>query len=271
LKPNFDILRLVAAVTAHRHGTKQAHASGWRRTIKAVILAGGKGTRLAPYTTVLPKPLMPIDDMPILEIVLRQLRAHGVQEVTLTVGYLASLIRAYLDQSSLGQLLDLTYHHEAAPLGTAGALATVAGLDETFIAMNGDILTTLDYSALVRFHREQGATLTVAVTKKRVQIELGVLHLDDESRIIGYDEKPVKEYPASMGIYVYEPRALDFIEPNVYLDLPTLVRRLIERGEKVCGYESDAFWLDIGNRDDYERAVGEFARNRAAFLPPPAP
>jgi NDP-sugar pyrophosphorylase family protein len=133
--------------------------------------------------------------------------------------------------------------------------------------MNGDILTTLDYSALVRFHRAQGATLTVAVTRKRVQIELGVLQLDDKARIIGYDEKPVKEYPASMGIYVYDPRALRFIEPNVYLDLPTLVMRLIEKGEPVVGYASDAFWLDIGNRDDYERAVGEFSQHKDAFLP----
>ena len=235
--------------------------------IKAVILAGGKGTRLAPYTTVLTKPLMPIDDIPILEIVLRQLRNHGVDTVTLTVGHLAPLIRAYLDQSNICKLLNLSYHYESAPLGTAGALATVADLDDTFIAMNGDILTTLDYSALVRFHREQDATLTIAVTKKRVQIELGVLQLDDSARIVGYDEKPVKEYPASMGVYVYEPRALRFIEPSVYLDLPTLVLRLIEAGERVCGFASDAFWLDIGNRDDYERAVGEFSQHKAAFLP----
>ena len=239
----------------------------WRQEIKAVILAGGKGKRLAPFTTVLPKPLMPIDDMPILEIVLRQLHAHGVDAVTLTVGYLAPLIRAYIDQSNLCELMDVTYHYESAPLGTAGALATVTGLEETFIVMNGDILTTLDFSALVRFHREQGAILTVAVTKKRVQIELGVLGLDDRGRIIGYDEKPVKEYPASMGVYVYEPSALGYIEPNAYLDLPTLVLRLIESGERVCGYTSDAFWLDIGNRDDYERAVIEFSKHKADFLP----
>jgi NDP-sugar pyrophosphorylase family protein len=132
--------------------------------------------------------------------------------------------------------------------------------------MNGDILTTLDYSDLIRFHREQMATLTVAVTKKRVQVELGVLALDGDSRIIGYDEKPIKEYDASMGIYVYEPRAVRFIEPNVYLDLPTLVLRLIEKGERVCGYPSDAFWLDIGTRGDYERAVTEFSKAKAAFL-----
>jgi NDP-sugar pyrophosphorylase family protein len=235
--------------------------------IKAVILAGGKGTRLAPYTTVFPKPLMPLDGVPILEIVLRQLRHHGFDEVMLAVGYLAPLIRAYLDQSTVSRDLRILYHQEAEPLGTAGALATVAGLDETFLAMNGDILTTLDYAALVRFHQEQGAALTVAVTRKRVQIELGVLHIDSDHRVVGYEEKPVKEYPASMGVYVYDPRTLGHIEPNTYLDLPTLVLRLIERGERVAAFRSDAFWLDMGNRDDYERAVAEFAGRKAEFLP----
>jgi NDP-sugar pyrophosphorylase family protein len=235
--------------------------------IKAVILAGGKGTRLAPYTTVFPKPLMPLDGLPILEIVLRQLRYHGCETITLAVGYLAPLIRAYLDQSSVSRLVRIAYHQEAEPLGTAGALATVAGLDEPFLAMNGDILTTLDYTALINFHHEQRAALTVAVTRKRVQIELGVLQIESDHRVSGYEEKPIKDYPASMGVYVYDPRTLRHIVPNAYLDLPSLVLRLIERGERVAAFRSDAFWLDMGNRDDYERAVAEFAGRRAEFLP----
>jgi NDP-mannose synthase len=238
-----------------------------RSAIKAVILAGGRGTRLAPYTAVLPKPLMPIDDLPILEIVLRQLKQHGFDEATLAVGHLAALLRAYLDNSDISRRIRLTYHYESKPLGTAGALATVEGLDGTFLVMNGDILTTLDYSALIQFHRSHDAALTVAMTKKRVQIELGVLHVDENDGIIGYDEKPVKEYPASMGVYVYEPSVLRFIERDVYLDLPTLVLRLIAAGQRVCGYPSDAFWLDMGNRGDYERAVQEFAARRSEFLP----
>lgn len=222
---------------------------------------------MAPYTTVLPKPLMPIDDVPIVEIVLRQLARAGFDEVILAVGYLAPLIRAYLDQTKISRTVRLSYHQESAPLGTAGALASIKGLVETFLAMNGDILTTLDYAWLVERHRQSGAALTVAVTKKQVQIELGVLELASDGRIVGYDEKPVKEYPASMGIYVYEPRVLGFIEPDRYLDLPTLVLRLIEAGERVYGFPSDAFWLDMGNRDDYERATAEFLQRKAEFLP----
>lgn len=210
---------------------------------------------------------MPIDDVPIVEIVLRQLARHGFDEVTLAVGYLAPLIRAYLDQAPISELVRLSYHYEADPLGTAGALATIEGLAETFLVMNGDILTTLDYSQLVAAHRASGAALTVAVTKKRVQIELGVLDLAADGRIVGYDEKPIKEYPASMGIYVYEPRVLRHIERGRYLDLPSLVLRLIEKKERVCGFASDAFWLDMGNRDDYERATAAFVERKAEFLP----
>jgi NDP-sugar pyrophosphorylase family protein len=235
--------------------------------LQAVILAGGKGVRLAPYTTVFPKPLMPIDGVPIIEIVLRQLHAHGFDNITLAVGYLAPLIRAYLSQSSLSGLMEISYHQESEVLGTAGPLGTIEGLGETFLVMNGDILSTLDYSALMRFHKERGSALTIAVTRKRVQIELGVLGIDADDRVVGYDEKPVKEYPASMGVYIYDKRTLAHIEPRTYLDLPTLVLRLIDRGELVTAYANDAFWLDIGNRDDYERAVKEFSERKDAFLP----
>lgn len=240
---------------------------------RAVIFAGGKGTRLAPFTTVLPKPLVPVGDMPILEIMLRQLVHHGVTDVVVAVGHLSSLIRAYFENHPLTRVLNLRYHQEAAPLGTAGALAIMPGLDEPFLAMNGDVLTTLDYSELLRRHVERDAAMTIAVTRKRVQIELGVLQLDGEGRVVGYDEKPIKEYPASMGIYAYSPRIRKYMEPNVYLDVPTLVLRLIEKGEVVQTYMPDVFWLDMGNRGDLELAVAAFEANRGAFLPdgPAAP
>lgn len=232
-----------------------------------MILAGGKGTRLAPYTTVLPKPLMPVGDTPILETVLRQMKYYGVDDVVLAVGYLASIIRAYFDRNPLSNEMRIRYHQEQEPLGTAGALSSIEGLDEPFIAMNGDILTTLDYSELMRYHREQNAALTIAVTQKRVQIELGVLQMDGSNTIIGYDEKPVKLFPSSMGIYAYDPRVIRYIERNEYLDVPALVLKLIEKGERVVGYCSDAFWLDMGNRDDYERATTEFELRKSEFLP----
>jgi NDP-mannose synthase len=235
--------------------------------MKAVILAGGKGTRLAPYTTVLPKPLVPVGGVPILETVLRQLRHHGCREVVLAVGYLGALIRAYLDQAPIAGRVTLRYHHEHEPLGTAGALATIDGLDEPFLAMNGDLLTTLDYTAMMRFHRERNAALTIAVTERRFQVEVGVLGMDRDDQVIGIEEKPIQRYPASMGIYIYSPSVLKMMDPGTYLDVPNLVLRLIDAGERVVGFRNDAFWLDMGNRADYERASEAFEKNRSAFLP----
>jgi NDP-sugar pyrophosphorylase family protein len=230
--------------------------------MKSVILAGGKGTRLLPYTTVLPKPLMPVGPMPILEIVLRQQYHHGVREVTLACGHLAELIEAFLFHHALSKLMKISYFVETIPLGTAGALRAIPGLDETFLVMNGDILTTIDYAKLIQSHRKSGAALTIAVTQKKIRIELGVLVIDDRKQVVGYDEKPVKQFPASTGIYVYEPRVLQHIEPGETLDFPTLVLRLIAAGETVAAYPTDEFWLDIGNKDDFERAGEEFENRR---------
>lgn len=235
--------------------------------MKAVILTGGKGTRLTPYTTVLPKPLLPIGNIPILEIILWQLRHYGFSEVTLAGGYLSELIQAYLINNKISEKLKIIYHREEQPLGTAGALASIDGLDRTFLVMNGDILTTIDYSKLMRYHHNKKATLTIATTEKKIQIDLGVPRIDDDNRISGYDEKPIKVFHTSTGIYIYEPHAIDFIKPNTYLDFPSLVLKLIEAGEKVVACPTNDFWLDMGNKDDYERAVKEFEQNSSAFLP----
>ncbi len=231
--------------------------------MKSVILAGGKGTRLLPYTTVLPKPLMPVGPMPILEIVLRQQYFYGVRDVTLACGHLAELIEAYLHRHPLSQRMKIRYYVESKPLGTAGALRAIPGLDETFLVMNGDILTTINYAALVAQHKQSGAALTIAVTQKKIKIELGVLLIDDKKHVVGYDEKPIKQFPASTGIYVYEPRVLQHMRPDEPLDFPTLVLRLIAAGETVAAYTTDEFWLDIGNKDDFERAGEEFEKRRA--------
>ena len=233
--------------------------------MKSVILTGGRGTRLSPYTTVLPKPLMPIGEVPILEIILRQLKHFGFSEAILACGYLAELIQAYLMNNGISKELRISYHREKEPLGTAGALSGIEGLDDTFLVMNGDILTSLDYSSLIRYHKTKKACLTVAITRKKIQIELGVLYLDSNNDILGYDEKPIKEYPASTGIYIYEPAVLNYIEKNKYLDFPNLVLRLIDAGERVVGFYADTFWLDVGNKDDYEKAVQAFEQNKLAF------
>jgi NDP-sugar pyrophosphorylase family protein len=234
--------------------------------MKAVILAGGTGTRLAPYTKILPKPLMPIGDMPILEVLLRQLSNAGVEEVILTVGYLAELLRAFFsDGSRLG--MKVRYSYEDKPLGTAGPLSLIADqLQEPFIVTNGDVLTTLDIRAFVADHRRSGAIATIATHARQVTVDLGVLQFNDDYDLTGYIEKPVYDYFVSMGIYVFEPRVLEYIPYNQRLDFPDLVLNMIEAGERVHGYLFDGYWQDLGRRDDYEQATSEFDAIRAQIL-----
>lgn len=204
--------------------------------MKAVILAGGKGTRLAPYTTVFPKPLVPLGQRPILDIIIQQLAYYGFKDIVLTVGYLAELIEAYFKNSnSRLPKINITYTKELKPTGTAGSLGLIQGLDGTFLVMNGDILTSMNYMKLVDYHKEKGGILTVGMHNKRVKIDLGVIEADKDGILTGYVEKPEKIYPVSMGIYIYEPAVLNYIEPGEYLDFPDLVLRLIENGEKVVG------------------------------------
>ncbi|MGI8839017.1 MAG: sugar phosphate nucleotidyltransferase [Pyrinomonadaceae bacterium] len=234
--------------------------------MKAVILAGGRGTRLKPYTTVFPKPLVPIGEYPVVEILIRQLSAQGINDITLTVGYLAELLKAYfLQRPSLTAKVQIAYVSEETPTGTAGSLALVPGLQETFLVMNGDVLTTLSFQKLIAYHHEQKAALTIAVHKKHVDIDLGVLVADQDGLITDYREKPKLDYLVSMGIYVYEPHVLRYIKAGVYLDFPDLVLKLIGAGERVVGYHSDDIWLDIGRPEDYQKAVDEFENHQAEF------
>ena len=234
--------------------------------MKTVILAGGKGTRLAPYTTIFPKPLVPIGDRPILEIIIRQLARNGLGDIVLSIGHLGELIEAYFQNGRLNiPEVRLDYFRENEPLGTAGSLSMIPGLDETFLAMNGDILTTLDYRALIRHHKEQQAALTIAMHRKDVKIDLGVLETNDAGELVSYNEKPCYSFNVSMGIYVYEPRALQYIPKEKYMDFPDLVRTLLDKGEKVAGFHSQDYWLDIGRREDYELAQQEFEARAAEF------
>jgi len=234
--------------------------------MKTVILAGGKGTRLAPYTTIFPKPLVPIGDRPILEIIIRQLAKQGLGNIILSIGHLGELIEAYFQSEKLYiSDLNLEYFRENEPLGTAGPLAMIPGLDETFLAMNGDILTTLDYKALIQSHREQQSALTIAMHRKDIKIDLGVLETNDRGELTSYNEKPLYSFNVSMGIYVYEPRVLQYIPKGKYMDFPDLVRVLLDQGEKVVGFHSQDYWLDIGRREDYELAQQEFDFRAAEF------
>jgi NDP-sugar pyrophosphorylase family protein len=237
---------------------------------RAVILAGGLGTRLRPYTTVLPKPLMPIGDRPILDIVIRQLVRSGFDRVTIATGYLSELIEAFFrDGSAYGVPID--YYREGEPLGTVGALSLIDGLDSDFLVMNGDVLTDVDYSELFDHHVANGHAATIATHERSVQISLGVMRFHDEldrTRVTDYIEKPTLHYEVSMGIYCFSPRAVKLLTPGERVDFPELVLRLIGIGESVKAWRSQSYWLDIGRAEDYEQAQDEFERVRDRFLPP---
>jgi NDP-sugar pyrophosphorylase family protein len=234
--------------------------------MKAVVLAGGRGARLAPYTTIFPKPLVPIGEQPILEIIIRQLVRQGIGDIILSVGHLGELIEAYFQNGHRNiPGLNLSYARESRPLGTAGPLAHIPGLDETFLVMNGDILTTLDYQALCGYHRSCGSALTIAMHKKDVRIDLGVIETNESHEVVAYREKPAYSFDVSMGIYVYEPGVLRYVTKGEYLDFPDLVVRLVSAGERVVGYHSEDYWYDIGRREDYELAQQEFEKRAREF------
>jgi NDP-sugar pyrophosphorylase family protein len=242
-------------------------------SLRAIILAGGQGRRLAPYTSVLPKPLMPVGDQAIVEILIEQLAQHGIRRITLCVGHLSHLIEAVLDGNNRGDVI-IDYVREPEPLGTAGPLRLVEGLTDTFLMMNGDLLTDLDYGALIAFHRRAGNVVTIATCERKTIIDYGVLHVETTEagipRVTRYDEKPELSLTVSMGIYVMEPAVLDYIPPGHYFDFPTLVQKLLRVGEPVDAYPFDGFWLDIGRRDDYEQALEawepKFAKGRAELI-----
>jgi NDP-mannose synthase len=233
--------------------------------MKAIILAGGKGTRLAPYTKILPKPLMPIGDMPILEIILRQIKRAGINEVIITVGHLSHLLQAFFQH---GQRfgLKISYSQEDHPLGTAGPLSLIGGLNETFLVANGDVLTTLNLHDLIAFHRESDAVATIATHTRSVKVDLGVIQFDGANQISGYIEKPTYDYSVSMGIYLFEPKVLEYIPCSQYFDFPELVLKMLAAGERVIGYPFDGYWQDLGRQDDYEQAVQEFESLRQQIL-----
>jgi NDP-sugar pyrophosphorylase family protein len=242
------------------------HSDDGLAGVRAILLAGGRGTRLAPYTTVLPKPLMPVGDMPVLEILLRQLRRAGVRNVTLSVGYLASLLEAYFGNGGRFGLA-IEYSLEEKPLGTAGPLALLDGIDDTFLVMNGDLLTTLDVRDIVREHRRRGAIATLGLFPKEVKIDLGVVKTDSDGRIVDYIEKPTLSYEVSVGMYAMEPEVLEYVPRGERLDLPDLIRRLMAEGRLVVGHRFTGYWLDIGRQEDYAAAVDLLERERATFLP----
>jgi len=234
--------------------TSAVRSSAGALDVPVVILAGGKGRRLKPYSNVFPKPLMPVGERPILEILIRQLARCGLRRIYIAVGHLSHLlINFFGDGSELG--VHIEYVREAQPLGTAGALSLLRDrLDSTFLLMNGDLLTDLDYGRLLDDHAQHRSCATIALAERTVDIDYGVIRVDDEKRLVGYDEKPQIKYLVSMGIYALEPRVLREIAPDTHHDFPSLVLRLLAEHETVRGFMHTGYWLDIGRPSDYELA-----------------
>ncbi len=235
---------------------------------RAVILAGGLGTRLRPYTVVLPKPLMPVGDRPVLDIVVRQLKHAGFDRVTISTGHLAELIEAFFgDGSNYGIPIDYVREHE--PLGTVGALALIDDLDDDFVVLNGDVLTDMSFSGVLDAHVASDAIATIAAREQPVDVSLGVMVMDedDPTRLRDYFEKPQLRYQVSMGVYCFSPKVLPFIEKGKKLDFPDLVLKLVAAGEVVRQLPSEDYWMDIGRPGDYEQAQDDFERLRERLLP----
>jgi NDP-sugar pyrophosphorylase family protein len=240
---------------------------------RAIILAGGQGTRLKPYTTLFPKALVPLDEMPVLELVIRQLKAHGFTEITLAVGHLCELIEAYFGNGSKWGV-SITYAREDKPLGTAGPLKALTDLPENFLVMNADIVSDIDYRALFDFHcqtQQSDSTpnfATIAVYRRTSKIDFGVLEFEsDTHQIRNFIEKPMLEHSVSMGIYVFNRQVREFIPDDTFFGFDQLMKTLIREQQSIRAYPFNGYWLDIGRVDDYETAVTDFQTMRNALLP----
>lgn len=234
---------------------------------RAVILAGGAGKRLRPYTTVLPKPLMPLGEYPILEIILRQLAAQGFDHVTLAVNHQAEIIKAFFNSGERWGLR-VDYSLETQPLGTMGPLRLIPDLPEDFIVMNGDVLTDLDFAAFLDRHRAEGNLFTVSAYQRENQVDYGVLVLDKTGRLAAFEEKPVHRYNVSMGVYALNRAVLADIPAGKRFGFDQLMLSLLEQGKPVAVRPYDGYWLDIGRPDDYMKAIDEFDQMRDRFLKP---
>jgi NDP-sugar pyrophosphorylase family protein len=233
--------------------------------MQAVILAGGKGTRMKPYTVCFPKPLVPLGDYPILEIVIRQLKKHGFDNIQISTGHLSSLIEAYCGNGERWGV-KIKYLKESTPLSTAGFLNLMKNCEEDFLVINGDILTTLNFKKLFNLHKKSQAMATIAVKNREAKIDFGVVKTDKKSFLSEYQEKPVFDFSVSMGVYVLSGKCRSLVRKGEALGMPDIFRMILKSGRKVYCHKSDCFWLDIGRVDDYEKAQEEFEKNRKHFL-----
>lgn len=234
-------------------------------TKRAVILAGGKGTRLRPYTIVLPKPLMPIGEYPILEVVVRQLALHGFGHITIAVNHQAELIKAFFGNGSKWRVL-IDYSLEDQPLGTMGALRLIGDLPAHFLVMNGDILTDFDYSAFYTDHTTNNRLFTISSHHREQPIDYGVLETTQDGKLRGFHEKPTNSYEVSMGVYMVSRDVLSYLPDGEAYGFDHLMLKLLKAGQTVNVRSFDGYWLDIGRADDYLKAIEEFERLKTRFI-----
>jgi NDP-sugar pyrophosphorylase family protein len=233
--------------------------------VNAVIQAGGKGTRLRPYTLALPKPLMPVGDLTIIEILLKWCRKWGIKNAWITIGYLGGLIKS-LCGDGLQWDMKIEYSQEPEPLGTIGPLRLIKNhLKGTFLTINGDIISDLSLRNFIDFHREKGGLITVAVTEKKMKVDLGILD-GANGRMVGFREKPAMNFTASMGIYCMEPGILDLIPDNVPFGFDDLMHAMLEQKLPVYMYRHNGLWLDIGREEDFKHAQECFLRDYKSMV-----
>ncbi|NLG84001.1 MAG: NTP transferase domain-containing protein [Firmicutes bacterium] len=219
----------------------------------ALVLAGGRGLRLSPYTRVLPKPLLPVGDRPVLAVLLERLRLAGIRRVVISLGYLGELIRTYFGEGERAGM-ELSYLVEKEPLGTAGPIRLLPRQEEPFLVVNGDILPDLPFADLYRVHREEGAAMTVAAREHRFRLEYGLLKVTGRT-LLAWEEKPCLSALIGIGVYVVEPEVQDLCPPG-RVEIPELVRRLLAAGRRVVVYPTEAYWRDIGTPEEFH-AVNE--------------
>lgn len=234
--------------------------------MRAIILAGGKGTRLKPYTVVLPKPLMPIGEYPILEVIIRQLVFYGFTHITLAVNHQAEIIKAFFGNGEKwGIKIDYSLEHK--PLSTMGPLKLIPDVSEDFLVMNGDILTDMNFAEFYNFHVIRGNIFTIGAFQREVRTEYGVLELNDKDYLNGFREKPVIPYIVSMGIYMVNKEILRYIPYDEAYGFDHLMIDLMRAGNPAAVKKFNGYWLDIGRPDDYMQAIDEFEMMKNRFLP----
>jgi len=234
--------------------------------MEAVILAGGKGSRLRPYTTTLPKPLMPVGERPILQIVIGQLKAAGIKKITIAVNHMAEIIMAFFGNGEKFGV-EISYSMEDKPLGTVGPLKLIKDLPEFFLVMNGDILSNIDYGKLIKSHQVSGAPLTIATYQRDSKIDFGVLEIDKATnRLNGFIEKPVYHFDVSMGIYVFSRSVMEIVPVDQPFGIDSLALKMLAQNMHINTFNFSGYWLDIGRPDDYDQANLDISKNASLFI-----